>query len=303
MAGTRWGRFAVATLALAAALLAAAPAASAAEEPKSNGYGAFILKGSNGYRLAVLALFQPGYGESSEVLLVAARKGRSAFYMAPGVVTDTKIEADFGPIGEIDVAFRPSGKVGVAHPRCAPRRRAPYKKGVYVGTIEFHGEGGYTRVSADRARFFHAFASIGCPFSVTGEVFGRDLPGALLWAHTELEQGRVALRVNQNGPGKRVRVEAEIGEKKGRVSILREIVSTYPADSFDFAPDLRTALLDPPAPFSGTGFFRREAKPAGRWTGNLEVDFPGRSNVPLTGDRFQVGLRHARHFKETRSPQ
>lgn len=300
MAGRRWIKFAVAPLVLAVALVTAAPAMSAEEDSK---FDAFALQGSNGYRILVYAVFEPGFGESSQVAVIAGRKGRGAYYSAPAVVTDKKIEADLGALGEIDVTLRLSGKKGVVHPICAPKARVPYDKGTYVGTIEFRGEEGYTQVSTDRARFSYGpFANIGCPYSSTGELIGPRLPGALLWAYTEFEQGRVALRANKNGPGKRVRVEAEIAEKKGRVSILREITSTYPADSFAFAPDLRTATLNPPAPFSGTGLFRRAAKPSARWSGNLSVDFPGRSNVSLTGARFGVGLRHARHFKETRSP-
>jgi hypothetical protein len=295
----------VAMLASASALLAAAPvapAATAEEELKSNGYGAFILKGTNGYRVAVLAIFQPGYGKSSSVYVVAARKGRRATYLAPGVVTDTKIEADLGSLGEIDVTFRPSGKKGVAHPECAPKRRAIYKKGTYVGTIEFRGEEGYTRVSANRARFFHAFASLGCPYTTTGELFGPHLPGARLRARTKLGSTRVALQANQNLRGGRVRVEAGLGEKRGEISIGREIDFICSANCFHFAPDLRKAVLNPPAPFFGTGFFRRDADQASRWTGNLSVDFPGRSNVSLTGSRFRTSLRHARLIKETVSP-
>jgi hypothetical protein len=301
--GKSWGKFAVAPLAAATLLLAlpvAAPAATAEDETKSNGYGAFILQGTNGYRISVIAIFQPGYGKSSDIYLGVTGKGRRAVYLVPGVVTDTKIEADLGSLGEIDVTFRPSGKEGVAHPKCAPKRRAVYKKGTYVGTIEFRGEEGYTQVSANRARFVHVLASVGCPYTVTDEVFEANLPGASLWARAK--QRGLELQANQNRPGKPVRVEASIRERRGPIWIRREVTSTYSADSFHFAPDLRTAVLNPPAPFFGAGFFHRDAKPAGRWTGDLRVDFPGRSSVFLTGDRFRVSLRHARLSKETRSP-
>lgn len=301
--GRRRGRFAVATLALAAALLAAAPVAGAEhEEGKANGFDAFVVKGSNGYRIAVIALFRPGYGESSDVIVQAFRKGRRTFYLAPGVVTDKKVEADLGALGEIDVTFRSSGRTGVVNPSCAPKREVRYEKGTYVGTIDFRGEEGYTRVNTDRARFLYAFRDIGCPFTITTETFGGDLPGARLRAQTRFESGALELQANQDRPGQRVRVEAEIGEKRGRLSVSREVSLTAPADAFHFAPDLSTAVLDPPAPFSGTGVFRRDAKPAGRWTGNLRVDFPGRSNVSLAGGRFRTSLRHARLTKETRSP-
>lgn len=296
MVGRRWSKFAVVALAWAAALLAAVPGAGAERVPRV--IDAFLLKGTNGYRLAVLGFFEPGYGESSKVLVLAGRKGQGAVYQFPGVATETQLKADLGPLGEIDVAFRPSGKIGVTHPSCDPKYRLTYEKGTYVGTIEFRGEEGYTRVSTKRARFWFPLADFGCPGSVTGEAFGRDLPGARLRARTRLESGRLVLQANQNRPGQRVRVEATLTERRGEVEISREAGAIYPADSFRFAPDLRTAAVSPPAPFSGTGLFRRAAKPAARWTGNLRVDFPGRSGVPLTGSRFASSLRHARLFEE-----
>jgi hypothetical protein len=256
------------------------------------------LKGTNGYRLAVLGFFEEGYGESSEVIVLVGRKGQGAIYQAPGVVTEEKVEADLGSLGEIDVAFRPSGKIGVTHPSCDPNYRLTYEKGVYVGTIEFRGEEGYTRVSTKRARFWFPLADFGCPGSVTGEAFGRDLPGARLRARTRFESSRLVLQANQNRPGQRVRVEAGLTERRGEIEISREAGAIYPADSFRFAPNLRTAVLAPPAPFSGTGLFRRGAKPAGRWTGTLRVDFPGRSGVSLTGSRFASSLMRSRIFEE-----
>lgn len=292
----------VATLVLALALLFGAPAAAAEQESKANGFDAFFLKGSNGYRIFVFALFRPGYGESSDVLVTVSREGQGASYFAPGVVTDKKVEADLGELGEIDVTFRPSGERGMVSRACAPSK-VPYEKGTYVGTIEFRGEEGYTQVSAERARFSpFVLAGIGCPYTVTDEVFGRDLPGARLLARAKLGQRQLEVRAHQNRPGRRVRIQAALEERRGRISIGRLVTFAAPANAFHFAPDLRTAALDPPAPFSGTGFFRRDAKPAGRWTGNLSVDFPGRSDVPLTGERFHVNLRHSRLVEETISP-
>jgi hypothetical protein len=57
---------------------------------------------------------------------------------------------------------------------------------------------------------------------------------------------------------------------------------------------LRTAVLAPPAPFSGSATFYRFAKAANRWTGNLAIDFPGRARVPLVGSRFEATLVHAK---------
>jgi hypothetical protein len=304
VAGRRWSKFAVATLALVAVLLTTAPTASAAEEPETRPFDSFVLKGSNGYRIFVFGIFHAGYEESGEAAIFVTRKGRAAIYVAPALVTDAEFKADLGSLGEIDVIFRSSGKKGVAHPSCAPKQRITYDKGAYVGTIEFRGEEGYTQVSTDRARFVYGpFASLGCSYSITGEVFGSDLPGVRLKARTRVGHGNLVLQANQDHPGARVRVNATISEKRGRIQISRGVEQTFPAPALEFAPDLRFAALRPGAPFSGVGTFRRGAKRANRWSGTLSVDFPGRSNVSLTGSSFHVNLRHSRLVKETRSPE
>jgi hypothetical protein len=91
------------------------------------------------------------------------------------------------------------------------------------------------------------------------------------------------LQANKNRPGKRSRFEAEVHEKRGSVSISRSLSLWVGATAFRYDPLLETATLDPPAPFSGRASFHRGATPANRWTGDLTVDFPGRSDVPLTG--------------------
>lgn len=297
----RWAALAAGT---AVALLGFAAPAPAAEELEDRGFEEFTVKASNGYKMTVLALFQAGFGESSEVAIWLARKRQAAVYLAPGVVTTTKVEADLGDLGEIDVTFHPTGE-GVTHPRCDPDYPVEYERGFYTGTIEFNGEEGYTHVDAKRARFSYQpiLDALACSHSTTGEAFGRDLPGARLNAWAKRGAEHLAVRAIQSRPGARVKVEAEIEERRGRIQIARGVERIYPAGTFHFAPDLRAAALTPPAPLSGTGLFRRNAKPANRWTGNLSVDFPGRSDVSLTGERFHVSLRHARLTKETFYPE
>ncbi|HEY8502381.1 MAG TPA: hypothetical protein VIL21_06820 [Solirubrobacterales bacterium] len=286
------------------ALLGFATPAPAAEELEDRGFEEFTVKASNGYKMTVFAFFQAGYGESSEVAIWLDRKGQAAVYLAPAVVTTTKVEADLGRLGEIDITFHPTGE-GVTHPRCEPNYSVEYERGFYTGTIEFHGEEGYTDVSAKRARFsYHPIIdAVACSYTSIGETFGRDLPGARLRAWAKRGAEHLAVRAIQNRPGARVRMEAAIEERRGRIRISREIERAYPASAFHFAPDLRSAALAPSAPFAGTGLFHRNAKPTNRWTGNLSVDFPGRSNVSLTGDRFHVSLQHARLTKETFYPE
>lgn len=288
-------------LALAAlVLLTGVPVtpAAAVGEPDTGAFNAFNLKGSNGYRIVVWAISGKGY-RNGQVLILAGHRRQGAIYLAPAKVTDRSVAADLGSLGKIAVTFQPSGEKGVVHPVCDPSQKGSYDKGSYVGEIEFHGEEGYTDVSTSRAAYsLHPYIDIICPGSSSGEYVGRFEPGARLRLKLRRGDERISMQVNQNRPGARVRIRASLEERRGRIRISRELNLTHPASAFDFAPDLRAASLSPAEPFSGRGLFLRGAKPANRWTGGLALDFPGRSNVPLTGPRFRAKLVRARLTEE-----
>jgi hypothetical protein len=291
-------RLGLALAALAVLTGAQAAPASAEGEPDSGAFNAFNLKASNGYRIVVLAVSDKGY-RNGQVLVLVGRKRQGVTYFAPAKVTDTSVEADLGAFGEIDVTFQPSGERGVAHPVCDRSQRATYDKGSYVGTIDLHGEEGYTRARTTSAPFtLHPLIDFVC--SGSSETWGRGLPGARLRAQAKFGEGEaIEIQANQNSPGARVRVSATTKERRDRIHIFREISFTYPATALDWTPNLGTATLAPPAPFSGVARYRRNAKPGNQWTGNLEADFPGRSDVSLTGARFDPSLVHARFTKGT----
>jgi hypothetical protein len=291
MVGGRWSKFVALCLFVAALGGTLAPAAVAQGEPDTGAFNAFNLKASNGYRMVVWAASGKGY-RHGQILILVGRKREAVTYFAPAKVTDVRVVADLGAFGAIDVSFQPSGEKGVDHPVCDSRQRVRYEKGAYIGAIDFHGEEGFTEVHAESARLsLHPFIDFICAGS--GEGRGEGFPGAALLVRSKARAKRVALQVNQNRPGARVHVSASTDEQRGRIAIFREVAATYPSGAFHFDPQLRKAVLSPPAPFAGTGLFHRDASPANRWTGNLRADFPGRSNVPLAGSGFAVNLVHA----------
>jgi hypothetical protein len=292
--GARPSKFAVAVLALAAMLLTAAPLAGAEDEDGVDPFHAFALQGSNGYRIDVWAVeFEPA--DDGEVVILVTRKGRSAGYVVPATVTETRIDADLGEVGRIALELVPTGGKA-STPICEPDDRFIYDKGHYVGEFEFRGEEGFTRVQETRIAYLPGrIIDFLCGADASEEVFGHGLPGARLTAHARLGKERVSLQINQNWPGGSVRVRASVLERRDGILIEREVGGTDPGRAFEFGGHgLSFAAARPDAPFSGTGTFGRGAKPSNRWTGNLEVDFPGRRNVPLTGDRFRAKLIHAR---------
>jgi hypothetical protein len=172
---------AIVALAMATALLCAAPASAAGLSPASGfvagvadlnadlallgqGSGRFgshekrivsQLKFENhdGYTIRVIALEQT-------VALSVIRRGRGrepmiTTYFAHGKVTPSSIRASFADRGRIALRFRSSGRVIRASRRAGCRR--PSKQvigrfGVFVGELRFRGEGGYTSAEVHRAR-------------------------------------------------------------------------------------------------------------------------------------------------------
>jgi hypothetical protein len=291
---------AVAALLVALALGSAGPAQAEGEED-TGGFGAFRLKGTNGYTVLALAFSKPGFKHGHVLLFVVGRKA-DALYVAPAKVTATSIDADLGAVGQISVDFEPRGDRETVESRCGDEGKTSFQPGNWVGTIEFRGEEGFTAAEANSTpSLITPFLDLVCGVAVGGEAIGPGLPGARLVARSANKRQVVSLQANQNRPGSRLKLGASIEERSGKLTVTRGVEGFYPSRGFDFDPQLRFARLRPSGPYAGVGVFRRDAKPANRWTGSLSVDFPGRSNVHLTGSRFRASLAHARFTREHHS--
>lgn len=279
-------RLAISLLVLGA-LFVTLGATSASAAPLGQPSG-FTLKASRGYSIFVVGVAARKGRPAAIAIFVTGRDG-GAFYSAPAVVTETSIQADLGALGEIAVAFHPSGEARKARSVCS-RQSAKFDSGYYEGTIDFHGEQGYTEVEAVRARGDVGFLlDLLCP-GISG-TRGPFLPGAEL----EVDSPRLGphLKVVKNRRGAPAHFETGISEKQDGISISRFISTVAPPHAFEYDPKVQTATVDPPAPFSGTARFHRNAKPANRWTGDLTVDLPGRADVKLTGNDLRASLVHA----------
>jgi hypothetical protein len=256
--------------------------------------GAFTLTGSNGYRILVLADSRRADGRG-EVLLFVGRRQSGVSYFAPANVTDSHIEADLGGLGHIAVQFIPSG--AVEEESACGGDPTQFEGGVYEGSIEFDGEQGYTSASATRVRAeVKPFLSLVCTGHGEGETRARGLPGARLMVGSPARH--LTVRLNKNRPGSRVRYRAEMKERLGKIAISRSVEGWMPGGAFLFSRDLRSASLDPPAPFSGSASFHLGATPPSRLSGSLSIDFPGSSNVPLVGPGLKATLVPARYTVE-----
>jgi hypothetical protein len=267
---------------LASALLAPAPAAATDSDLKHS--AVLKVKASNGYSILVIANSERADGRG-QVGLIVYGKGGSATYGAAATITATRFEADLGPLGRISLEVTPSGQKKTLRSRCEGEAESfAYEPLLYSGVFEFHGEEGYADVSTPAPREYARFVFwVLCGSSTSGESTGSAASGARLRLHARSGSFGLNLQANKNRPGARTRFEVDTREKRRGISISRSRTLWVGAGAFTYDPLLRTATLAPPAPFSGRAGFRRGAIAANRWTGDLTVDLPGRSDVPLAG--------------------
>jgi len=270
------------------------PAAVQGEEDRPTTVTGFRLEASNGYEFLALAGEAPPEGDEGWIGLFLVRDDQHAAvtYAAPATVTGETIDADLGKLGSISVTRVPTGGTRTAHLVCGSESTQRVKAERYEGTIEFHGEEGFTEIGATSAPLVYPPP---CGIPEGGRPAGKSLPGARLSVEKEhFEQYRFDFNAVQNRPSARTEVGAEVEEHRGEMEIHRATWTWANANVLRYDRRLRTATVRPPGPFSGHGSFRVSDHGPNLWTGNLTVDFPGRSDVPLTGPGFRANLEHPR---------
>jgi hypothetical protein len=287
----------VTALALVPGQAAASGGSSAAATAEFIGFGTgFELQGTNGYSIGVGGFSERLDGKGN-VYVGVARQGRyksGAFYVAPAVVSEDFFKADLGPFGRVDLALHPSGHTRKIHVRCS-KQSYPFESGTYDGVVEFKGEQGYTRASATQIPFQPPVTSFCGGGSGKGESRGPGLPGARLQGLSFSHGQRLSFQVNKNHPRRgQIPFSAELSERQEGIRIHRSVEGFAPAASFHFDPDLHSAELSLPSPFSGSATLRRRANAVTpRWTGDLSIDFVGHPAVRLAGPGVYVSLTHA----------
>jgi hypothetical protein len=263
----------------------------------------FKLHGSHGYTISAIA-YSGGGGEKGTIELTASRRGEVASYRAPASVTADAVQADLGSIAKVNVIRRPSAREKTVHPKCLGGAQT-YEPGTYEGLIEFNGEKGYTRARESRVAQMPAwlvFSSHGPCGSGYGEVSGPGEPGARLRGISFAGGRSLSFQVNKNGPRARTVFTASLKERLGGIRIERTVGGEASPSAFRFGQHLRTATLSPPAPFSGSASLDRSKDSFSPiWTGDLALDFPGRTAVLLAGSDVHASLVHAR-FTRSNSP-
>ena len=291
------GSIAVAVVGVTLAVAALVPGALAAETVKLDFNGAIELQGSNGFHvLGLIASFEG----KSQVALVLDRPGEEAIYAARGTGTTNSVDVDFGQLGKVDLEVVPTGKDETITSECGGKGPATTVPGSeFVGTVEFHGEDGFTEFTATHTPLqVNPLLRLVCAAGVgVSTKIGAHVGGVLLKARTASSPKLV---IQQNRPGAPVFYEARMHEKEGTVQVSRIVSGHLGAGAIRYAPSLESASFSAAAPFTGSATYTSRTPPrgasrgTGAWRGSLKVDFPGHAAVPLTGPGFKATIVHAR---------
>lgn len=246
------------------------------------------LRGSHGFRIGAAKFGRLFYFQVGDERSVATYLNRSPRQKGDG------IEAKFPGIGRISVRFQPKGP---------PQHEPPFfpqceggkitkQPGVFVGTIRFHGERGYTSVEATRAsgEVVTSEKEI-CKRSIFDDGPDVETDRTELWAYSRAKGQSAGFNASIWGPsdspvtsfGASV-VERRLGMTIFRITFVSGVESQLIAG--DSRPHPLSAIVTPPTPFHGSAEFQRTAAGDSSWTGSLSVHFPGIGEVALTGSSF-----------------
>jgi hypothetical protein len=280
---------------VALAALAAVPGTALAKEDFDL---SFRFPASNGYELAV-----GGYDSTAFISATKHDRSKHSFglstYIARGKVSPTAIHADFGALGNADMRFQPSGKVTYSrrHRHCLGPDRYTIHFGVFVGSVRFRGEGGYTSAKVKRVKGKEITPSLlFCPDTFFEEIRQeqrtrvKDKNAKLTRLEASMRLGLTATEFAATVKGGKADFFAESEQSLGALAVFRVAAVRASPATFAFDDALSLAGVTPPPPFSGSASFQRAPNGTKSWTGSLSVSFPGEPGVPLSDPRFRTQL-------------
>lgn len=301
---------ALAALALPGAAIARVRPASRQTAPEVSAQ--FSLSGTHGFTFGVTDTDQRrllvGAAKFGNVIQAITYKLR----VRPRHGAD-EIVARLGKLGRIDVRFVPEKVQREKPPKGCHGPSALIEQGRFVGVIAFHGEAGFTEVHAHRAGgTITRRPAVSCRASDAPpnlkelehelealeseeeageieepEVLSVGLSAVARRGRVTLDAGKVAIR-EQHAKGFAITNIMVFGKRRrGRIYESSATVYAFGSGSTFLIPNRRKpaseGVLRPPAPFSGSGTFRRHPKKAPTWTGDLKIDLPGFGRVRLAG--------------------
>jgi hypothetical protein len=239
-------------------------------------------------------------------------------YQVRGAVSGNTVRARFGKLGHLAVHFRPTKTLPVERPGrgcggVGAQNDAGITQqtelGVFAGHFHFTGERGYVHVDASRARGevinpIHFDCSDPPPtirhsshrtLSETGpgiDQLDRESESGHVAVLRAESPSRAFIAIAVGHPEKKAAAYFFAGarERLGPVRIFRIAAAKAPFSTFAFDHKAGTATLTPPAPFTGSGAFQRNADGSASWTGTLSAPLLGIDPVTLAGPGFEPVL-------------
>jgi hypothetical protein len=214
-------------------------------------------------------------------------------YLARGVAAPERLQATFGKLGKISMRFRESshrpwhGK----RRRCRGAGRFVVRRGVFVGSFRFRGEGGYLTVRAHRAKGSVSSVASKCRRQArrrgarSSSVFEDSFSGLIASDRVGVNStvfGVLSFRG-------RLFYLAQREENMGRLAVLRNAIVSD-RGRFPLNEAATVGRFSPGTPFHGTGRYRAAPDGSTSWSGDLAVDFPGAARFPLTGPTYETLL-------------
>ena len=280
---------------VALAVLAVTPGAASAKEDFDL---SFKLPASKGYEVTV-----GGYDSTAFISAVKHDHAHHSYgvstYIARGKVSPTAIHASFGPLGEAAMRFQPSGKIthSKRHRHCVGPNRYTIHFGVFVGSVRFRGEDGYTSAKASRVkgkeitpRLLLCLDTFFEQIRQESRTRSRETRAKLTRLEAGLRAGLTATDFSATERGGKAAFFAESEQSLGALAVFRAVLVHASPATFAFDSALSSAGVTPPPPFSGSASFQRGSKGAKSWTGSLAASFPGDPDVPLVDPRFRTQL-------------
>lgn len=251
-------------------------------------YAEAHLRGSHGYRLRIDAF-------STNVNVKATKGSASVQYFARhGWLREDRIRARLPGVGWVFLHFHETSRRQEDPADNCKGEGSLVRRGFFTGSVRIHGERAYTRVKSHRV--------LGKIFREGQEVC-RNRPAArasstaeeTLYANGERGQGVLSFSVDKWPPEKggfnALFFGASLVRLRGAMVILNSNSGfTEDTSAFAVAKPPRSAIVEPPAPFTGSATFTQEGSDTFSWLGDLETELPGIGPVTLAGPSFDANL-------------
>lgn len=227
-----------------------------------------------------------------DATLEIERKSQEVSYQVPAEISPTGLKAQFGELGLIDVAFRPTETVRVERPPDGcDGRPSTYRRGLFVGTIQFAGERDYVRIEASQLKGeMSVNRSSGWRCSRRRSLRRADDEPATLSAYDRRCRCFFLALAERDSRHDLTAFIGAVAEHRERMEIFRATSVDAGASAFVFDHRAGTARLSPPRPFIGHATFKRRPRGRDRWSSTIRVPLLGADPLRVRGRGFRVRL-------------